>query len=292
MANFKKDWSLSTRYWSKEQSHSFVDQARHHFISCFAGTPETLSWLTPLASKTSQDFPLAYSHLYFEKENEALELPQVLKNLEKDLSLTLQFAKTHKIPFILLECFHLPTLNASRRFEQLLHQFQNDPTKAQETCSLWQKERTPSQDILLPLCRLLHRWCKQEEEITFCLGSRYRLDQCPSFEELEILFSELKNFKNLKYWHHTAYTHLQEKMGLHSQEQWLERFFPLLAGVTFQDCYEYSIGLPPGVGGFPFTKLSLPPLCQKTIELAPQATWMEYDLGLSYLNQHLQTKKF
>lgn len=278
---------LSTRFWPETQFSAFFEQAqRNHFFE-FGVLPKLLEKFP--SEVPDRRLAPKFSHLIWETRSllEGATEKQISVELQK-LQGAVRLAKQKKIPAILLDCFELPSMDGAKRFDHLLRDLQEGKNEALETFAEWKKIREKESDeSILALCRLLYPLLKQEPDLQFCLAPRARLYEIPNKSEMQTLFNELKRFPQLRYWHHTAYAYLQEKLNLTPQEEWLALFADQMYGVTLQDAVGYQIGLPPGIGAVSFDFLKdVPEKCIRVLEFSELASWMEMELGLSHLRSY------
>lgn len=278
------NWILSSRFWPNTQFTSFLQNAWKKQLFWFGATPQTLSSF-PRSSIPSHT-KCFLSYLIWNVPVDLFSEKHFQNEVQKLLDAA-QVAKEHQIPAIVLDCFEIPTTNASKRFEKLLLDLQEGSEKAQTMLQQWKTERQSNQkEVTLALCRLLFSLLKRESEILFCLSPRYHLDQVPLFSEVSSVFEELKRFPHLRYWHHTAYTKLQEHLGLQPHEVWLNHYGSRLYGITLQDVTRFQAGLPPGIGDVSFDILKdLPETCLKSIEFSELKSWFELELAIAHLNK-------
>ncbi|MEK7483079.1 MAG: hypothetical protein AABZ60_01975 [Planctomycetota bacterium] len=278
-----QDWILSTRFWPTSQFSSFFQQALKKQFLGFGVTSKTLPFFPQSHSLTPEKY--FFSHLIWDLPIDLFSEKRLQNEVQKLLDVA-QIAKQYQIPAVVLECFELPTTDAAKRFDKMLVDLQDGTPKAQEILKTWKADRQGNQkEVLLALCRLLFSLLKREQDVLFCLTPRYRLDQIPLSQEISSVFEELKRFPHLRYWHHTAYAHLQEQLGFQPQEDWLEQCGSRLYGITLQDAIRYQVGLPPGIGDVSFDILNhLPAKCFRALEFSELNSWLEIDLGISHLN--------
>ena len=60
----------------------------------------------------------------------------------------------------------------------------------------------------------------------------------------------------VQYWHNTAHTYVQDKMGLAKTDAWLSTYGPKTVGVYWEDFSENRLLCPSGTGEISFAKIA------------------------------------
>ena len=110
----------------------------------------------------------------------------------------------------------------------------------------------------------------QKYEVILGLENRFHYFEIPNSDEFSIIFNEFEGAP-IGYWHDTGHAHVQELLGLVSQQELLETHGNRLAGIHLHDASGLSDHLAPGSGDIDFDLLK--PYLKNNpavvIELAP-----------------------
>ena len=134
--------------------------------------------------------------------------------------------------------------------------------------------------------RTLHSLLRAEREVIFCVVTRHKFFEFPDIESAGYIFEDLKN-PRLRYWHDAGAAHAQDVLGLAAHDEWLDRFGPLLDGVSVYDAVGLDGRLPPGAGEIDFGKIrdALPAESLSIIDIGPECSTAEMRMGLNELEK-------
>lgn len=118
------------------------------------------------------------------------------------------------------------------------------------------------------LCRSLHTLITEMPEVRFSIEPGTRIDDLLGFEAMGWVLEDLSRH-GLGYWHDVGRIHTREKMGLPTQEQWLEAYGERMVGVHVQDAADGEAEMPLGLGevDFKLLKSYVPAEAERVLEL-------------------------
>jgi sugar phosphate isomerase/epimerase len=121
------------------------------------------------------------------------------------------------------------------------------------------------------LCRSLHTLMGEMPDISFAIEPGSLIDDLVGFEAMGWILDDLANH-GLGYWHDVGRIHLRERMGLPSQEQWLDSYGSRMMGIHLQDAAEHEAEMPLGLGEVDFRLLKefVPTEAERVLELNPR----------------------
>jgi sugar phosphate isomerase/epimerase len=119
------------------------------------------------------------------------------------------------------------------------------------------------------------------------LETRYYPNEIPNIEETEYLLNLFKN-KGLVYWHDVGHAETNERLGIASHTEYLNKFADYMMGIHLHDIKGIDDHLAPFSGDFNFSKLDfymMPDGLIKVIEAHPPATAQQIRESIKRLKQ-------
>lgn len=148
-----------------------------------------------------------------------------------------------------------------------------------------QSRRQPHFDAV---CFSLERLVREAEARAVCLGleNRYYVHEIPSCDELGAILSRFSGAP-LYHWHDVGHGFVQEKLGIQTHREWLERFGTQLLGVHLHDASGYHDHQAPGTGeiDYDWLKPYVNAARIKVLEVHPSVTVEAVRQGLAFLAQ-------
>lgn len=270
MLSFSTLWRFAS---SLEYFTPFLAARIHHFevISQQAFLPH---WLEktgikitdiamPIPTGVDEKFPSIISEVESSRQQAIIALCQAASQAQK-----------LRAPWLVIWAGPISFLNIKN-----IHQ---PPTPEQ-----WKTRQEIATPYLERLCRSLFAVAKQFPEVGLCLLPARSWYEMPLINELELVQSDLANYK-IHYWHQTAHVHNLEKQGLPGQEAWLTQYGHCTCGIHLEDVHDGQGLLPPGMGEihWDIVKKSLPHKIVQVARLGNQFDFPYVEMCFQYLHEH------
>lgn len=137
------------------------------------------------------------------------------------------------------------------------------------------------------LCRSLHALRQEFPETQLALEPGEALDDLLSYEGMGLVLDDLAK-QGIGYWHDVGKIHLNEKLGLPSQGQWLDTYAPRMVGIHLQDAADHESAMPPGLGEVDFKLVAgyIPSTAARVLEIDPRHGRAEVLASVQFLHDH------
>lgn len=124
----------------------------------------------------------------------------------------------------------------------------------------------------------------EKYDINIGIENRYFFEECPSFEEMAVIFNEFGNGR-IGYWHDAGHAQVQENLGFVRVRDMLEAYGKYLIGFHLHDVNGYSDHHVPGTGkvDFELLKKYMNRDTVKILEIHPRETEKDLMEGVSFL---------
>ena len=156
-----------------------------------------------------------------------------------------------------------------------------------EAVKFVQKAQRTSHRQVEHLCRALHTLIQEVPDVRFAIEPGLEIDDLLGFEAMGWVLDDLARHE-LGYWHDVGRVHLRERLGLPSQEQWLESYASRMKGIHLQDAAEDEAEMPLGLGevDFKLVRSYLPDDAERVLELNSRHGRAEVLASVQFLVDH------